>query len=70
MMGGGCDIKAMTSDVKSVQCVDMNGTYAYKFLGDGCNIPGDRDNLDYDEYDEEQEVPVMNTVSSPSHTMH
>ncbi|KAJ1071430.1 hypothetical protein K5549_001722 [Capra hircus] len=65
------DIKAMTPDVKSVQCVDMNGTYVYKFSGDGCNIPGDRDNLDYDEYDEEQEVHVVNTVSSPSsHTMH
>ncbi|XP_068833196.1 platelet glycoprotein Ib alpha chain isoform X2 [Capricornis sumatraensis] len=65
------DIKAMTPDVKSVQCVDMNGTYVYKFSGDGCNIPGDRDNLDYDEYDEEQEVSVVNTVSTlSSHTMH
>ncbi|XP_040099579.1 platelet glycoprotein Ib alpha chain isoform X2 [Oryx dammah] len=57
------DIKAMTPDVKSVQCVDMNGMYVYKFSGDGCNIPGDGDNLDYDAYDEEQEVPVVNTGS-------
>ena len=67
------DIKAMTPDVKSVRCVNMNGMYVYNFLGDGCNIPGDRDNLDYDEYEDkdEQEVPVVNTVSSlSSHTTH
>ena len=67
------DIKAMTPDVKSVQCVNMNGMYVYNFLGDGCNIPGDRDNLDYDEYEDkdEQELPVTSTVSSlSSHTTH
>ena len=67
------DIKAMTPDVKSVQCVNMNDMYVYNFLGDGCNIPGDRDNLDYDDYEDkdEQELPVMSTVSSlSSHTTH
>ncbi|XP_061246820.1 platelet glycoprotein Ib alpha chain [Bos javanicus] len=67
------DIKAMTPDVKSVRCVNMNGMYVYNFLGDSCNIPGDRDNLDYDEYEDkdEQEVSVVNTVSSlSSHTTH
>ncbi|CAI9162921.1 unnamed protein product [Rangifer tarandus platyrhynchus] len=65
------DIKAMTPDVKSVQCVDMSGTYVYNFSGDGCSIPGDRDYLDYDEYEEEHKVPVTSTVISPSnHAMH
>ena len=61
------DIKAMTPDVKSVQCVDMNGTYVYNFSGDGCSIPGDRDYLDYDEYEEEHKVPV---ISPSNHAMH
>ncbi|XP_055260535.1 platelet glycoprotein Ib alpha chain [Moschus berezovskii] len=64
------DIKAMTPDVKSVRCVDMNGMYVYNYLGDGCNPPGDSDNLEYDEYEEEQEAPVVSTASSlSSHTM-
>ncbi|KAB0362423.1 hypothetical protein FD754_006579 [Muntiacus muntjak] len=65
------DIKAMTPDVKSVQCVDMNGMYVYRFSGDGCSIPGDRNYLEYDEYEEEHKVPVKSTVISLSnHTMH
>lgn len=59
------DIKAMTPDVKSVRCVNMNGMYVYNFLGDSCNIPGDRDNLDYDEYEDKDEQEGSPTTRPP-----
>lgn len=57
---------------EGVQCVDMNGTYVYKFSGMAATSLVTGTTWTHDEYDEEPGgTPVMNTVSSPSsHTMH
>ncbi|XP_044777703.1 platelet glycoprotein Ib alpha chain [Neomonachus schauinslandi] len=74
----GVDVKAMTPNVASVQCVNLHNTPVHTYPGKGCSILGDGVDLGYDDYDEEEEVgkvPATRAVVSFStntraHTTH
>ncbi|XP_055971170.1 platelet glycoprotein Ib alpha chain [Sorex fumeus] len=75
----GVDVKAMTPNVKSVQCVNLPKVPVYTFPGKGCPTLGDGDDADvYDNYEEEHEaakVPVTRAVvrfstNTEAHTTH
>ncbi|XP_049641941.1 platelet glycoprotein Ib alpha chain [Suncus etruscus] len=63
----GVDVKAMTPNVGSVQCVNLAKVPVYAYPGKGCPTLGDGDDTDdYDNYDEEDQedakVPVTRAV--------
>ncbi|XP_025720211.2 platelet glycoprotein Ib alpha chain [Callorhinus ursinus] len=73
----GVDVKAMTPNVGSVQCVNPYNTPVYTYPGKGCSILGDGVDLGYDDYEEEEvgKVPATRAVVSFStdtraHTTH
>ena len=71
----GVDAKAMTPNVTSVGCVNLPNTFVYTYSGEGCHTPGDRDSIDYDVYEEDDEVPTTRAAGSFSthtsaHTTH
>ncbi|XP_059765019.1 platelet glycoprotein Ib alpha chain [Balaenoptera ricei] len=71
----GVDAKAMTPNVTSVGCVNLPNTFVYTYSGEGCHTPGDRDSIDYDVYEEDDEVPATRAAGSFSthtsaHTTH
>ncbi|XP_066877061.1 platelet glycoprotein Ib alpha chain [Kogia breviceps] len=71
----GVDAKAMTPNVTSVGCANLPNTFVYTYSGEGCHTPGDRDSIDYDVYEEDDEVPTTRAAGSFSthtsaHTTH
>ncbi|XP_037349319.1 platelet glycoprotein Ib alpha chain [Talpa occidentalis] len=69
----GVDVKAMTPNVKSVQCVNLIKVPVYQYPGEGCPSPNDGDDTDYDDYLEEK--PTTRAVSrfstiTEAHTPH
>ncbi|XP_054987599.1 platelet glycoprotein Ib alpha chain [Sorex araneus] len=62
----GVDVKAMTPNVRSVQCVNLAKVPVYTFPGKGCPTLGDGDDEDdYDNYEENDgtaKVPVTRAV--------
>ena len=71
----GVDAKAMTPNVTSVGCVNLPNTFVFTYSGEGCHTPGDRDSIDYDVYEEDDEVPTTRAAGSFSthtsaHTTH
>ncbi|KAG8517098.1 Platelet glycoprotein Ib alpha chain, partial [Galemys pyrenaicus] len=59
----GMDVKAMTPNVKTVQCVNLAKVPVYEYPGKGCPIPNDGDDTDYDDYSKEDQVPTTRVVS-------
>ncbi|XP_004684777.1 PREDICTED: platelet glycoprotein Ib alpha chain [Condylura cristata] len=70
----GVDVKAMTPNVKSVQCVNTAKVPVYQYQGEGCLSHGDREDTSYDVYSEEVQEPksVVSRFSAntEAHTTH
>ncbi|KAM5149492.1 platelet glycoprotein Ib alpha chain [Callospermophilus lateralis] len=60
----GMDVKAMTSNVTSVQCSNLNKTPVYNYAGENCPPIGDVDEHDY--YDDTDMVETTKTMAKLS----
>uniref|UniRef100_A0A8C3VII9 LRRCT domain-containing protein n=1 Tax=Catagonus wagneri TaxID=51154 RepID=A0A8C3VII9_9CETA len=52
----GVDVKAMTPDVRSVRCINPPPEFVYAYSGEGCPTPSNTAGLDYDNYEDDDEV--------------
>ncbi|XP_057632385.1 platelet glycoprotein Ib alpha chain [Chionomys nivalis] len=72
----GVDVKAMTPNVASVRCANLAYAPVYSYPGKNCPTSGDRDSIDYDDYDSEvSAVPatraeVQFSTNTKAHTTH
>ncbi|XP_038180768.1 platelet glycoprotein Ib alpha chain [Arvicola amphibius] len=71
----GVDVKAMTPNVASVRCANLGYAPVYSYPGKNCPTSGDKDSIDYDDYDAVSEVPatraeVKFSTNTKAHTTH